>query len=1331
MKAMKAVVFVLAVLIFCLVANAQGQENTEPTSKTGTLVGNVHDSSGAAIPGATVTITNEKGVARTVGTDEQGEFKVEGLAAGIYKVSIAAQGFKVFEASSVVLGPNQTARADANLEIAAATASVNVEAGKVTQIETENPAISGTITEEEVTSLGLNGRNFTQLITLAPGVSNQTSQDEALVGMKGSVKYSVNGGRVEYNNFDVDGSDVLNAGINGSSSTLIVYPSLDAIANLQVMTSNYGAEFGRSASGTVLVTTKSGEPQFHGDGYEFIRNELFNARNYFDIGTQAPLYRRNDFGGTIGGPVFIPGHYNTAKDKTFFFFSEEVRREKTPTEFNQGVPSVAERNGYFGDVCPFAGPGEQVTFLRTQFPDCPQKNAAGSGNFVETFPGNQVTLPGSNTYDPNAAAILATGVIPAPTSNTGCNSSIASCYDAAVSTPTDWREELFRLDHNFTPNVKATFRYIHDTWSTVTTVPQWGFIQNSFPTIETNFVGPGLDMVARVDQVISTSFINGLIFSYTTDHITLTDQNGPGASGMRPAGLTIGSLFECPKTFPPAQSACFGNKIPGIVVGGTNAAYGGNGFAVDPSFEPYHQTNPTYAFGDNASKSFGKHTLQFGVQVVFAQKNEVNPAIGAATGDVQGIVTFSNVNSFLTSGNSFADFLLGDIKTFQQDSGQHKYYNRYNTVEPYIQDNWKVTPRLTVNLGLRLSLFGTWHEKYDQAYNWEGKAFNPSLAATAAVDPFTGVLLDVPSCSNPAMPSAISCTSIPLNPANPDPRLLNGLVQCGKNGVPASCMTGHLFNPGPRIGFAWDPKGDGKTSIRAGYGIFFEHGTGDEANTGSLEGSAPSANAAGNTPGAPPGVLDVIQHFTNGYECIGTNCTNPSPVAFPPNVTSIPTHAVWPYVQQWNLSVQRQFTRDLVGSIAYVGSKGTHLTAELQINQLEPVDGFENPFMKGQPITNSICSTFNGANFLVNGNTVAAGNPGFFNLEAACYGTPVGGLPDPNALRTFAPTLGEIFSLQNVADSHYNGMQITLRRTKAPLSLELAYTYSHSIDDSSDRFDSTFVNAFNLRTNKASSNFDQRQLLNISYVYQFSFLKWAHMYQDFMKRQAAIWTDSPADANPAKSTSAGATTESSGFAHSWFARNFLEQWELSGVTTYQTGTPFTVINGGSPGTGVSVLDNAGVANGTGAGSYPDASQNAGSFFLKGYQAPFTFGPLLNNPQRFSAPEGLTFGDVGRNSLNNPARLNFDMALLKHFQTSESTTLEFRAEAFNIFNHTQFRIYDPDRGNTASNIASCYGGPNNDSGFIGGSTNCLEGNSFLHPVDAHRPRTIQFGVKFYF
>ena len=202
-------------------------------------------------------------------------------------------------------------------------------------METESSTVSGTITQKEVVSIGLNGRNFTQLIALAPGVSNQTGQDEAKVGVVGSVKYSVNGGRVEYNTFEVDGSDVLNTGLNGASSTLMVYPSLDAIQEVKVLTSNYGAQYGRTASGTVQVTTKSGTAKWHGNLYDFIRNEAFNSRNYFDVvyttppppgqltggqtfGTNAPLYRRQDFGGTIGGPVFIPGLY-TRKDKTFFF----------------------------------------------------------------------------------------------------------------------------------------------------------------------------------------------------------------------------------------------------------------------------------------------------------------------------------------------------------------------------------------------------------------------------------------------------------------------------------------------------------------------------------------------------------------------------------------------------------------------------------------------------------------------------------------------------------------------------------------------------------------------------------------------------------------------------------------------------------------------------------------------------------------------------------------------------------------------------------------------------------------------------------------------------
>src|SRR5271157_5086356 len=243
-----------------------------------------------------------------------------------------------------------------SLELAGAKNVVEVESSSVGRVEVESATISGTITEKQVTAFGLNGRNFTQLIALAPGVSNQTGQDEAKVGVQGSVKYSVNGGRVEYNTFEVDGSDVLNTGLNGASSTLVVYPSLDAIQEVKVLTSNYGAQYGRTASGTVQVTTKTGGNQFHGDFYEYFRNEAMNARNYFDQTSSAPLYRRNDFGGTIGGPLWIPGHYNLNKQKTFFFFSEEARIEKSPNEqrsdFNHAVPTLAERQGDFSDVCP-------------------------------------------------------------------------------------------------------------------------------------------------------------------------------------------------------------------------------------------------------------------------------------------------------------------------------------------------------------------------------------------------------------------------------------------------------------------------------------------------------------------------------------------------------------------------------------------------------------------------------------------------------------------------------------------------------------------------------------------------------------------------------------------------------------------------------------------------------------------------------------------------------------------------------------------------------------------------------------------------------------------
>jgi hypothetical protein len=1304
-----------------------------PSAAPGASIsGSVSDQTGAALIGAKVDLKDASGtVVQSAVSDEKGNYILKGVSPGSYKLSISAQGFETFDAADLNVSANASIPLDAALEPAGARTEVNVEGEKISQVETETAQVSGTITEKEVLTLGLNGRNFTQLIALTPGVSNQTGQDEAKVGVTGSVKYSVNGGRVEYNTFEVDGGDVLNAGLNGAESTLMVYPSLDAIQEVKVLTSNYGAMYGRTASGTVLVSTKSGGPQFHGSAYEFFRNEIFNARNYFDQTNKAPLYRRHDFGFTIGGPLFIPKVYNLKKDKTFFFWSEEFRYEKSPTDlqpdFNRAVPSLAERAGDFNDVCPPTTPRNPPEFSRAVYPDCPSARPTGSGTLV-AFVNNVIpTVPGGDgAIDPNALAWLSTNLIPLPNSATGCNSPIGSCYNAVISENTYWREELGRLDQIFGAKNRLSFRYIHDAWDTTVPVPQWSFVKNSFPTVQNRFIGPGTSLVAHLTTTISPSILNQFTASYANSHITLDNVNGPGgANFQRPAGIgqpggTCGQLVgQFGNTLPYCPMGAlfnngFGGKAPGLVIGGNNLEYGGNGFVVDPSYMPWEHTNPTYGVRDDFSMALGKHTLQFGAQVILAQRNETNGAIGAASGDVQGLLVFSNINGGLGStGNAFANFLsllvagngLNPIQSYTQDSTQLRYHNQYWVGEPYVQDDWKVNSRLTVNAGVRFSLFGLYIERDKRAYNWDPKHFDPALALQIRVDPNSGQLLN-----------AADGLPIPVNPSSPDPRLINGVVQCGTNGIPDGCMTGKLFNAAPRIGFALDPRGDGKTSIRAGYGMFYEHGTPEEANTGSLEGSAPL-------------VLSMTQRFPRNYGCIGgSQPTCPvGPGAYPLNVTGIPTNAIWPYAQQWSLSVQRELPNSMVATVAYVGSKGTHLTVERQLNQLRPLPAGANPFGIHEPLipqsltsAGGDCGGFTGPGLsdptafrLLNGTIVGAQNPAYTSLVAACAGAnPVSNpTPDVNTLRPY-PGFGQIFSLQNVADSSYHALQATVRRTRGALTIGASYSYSHSFDDASDRSDTTLVDSYNLRSNRSSSNFDQRHLINVSYIITLPGNKLINAWQN--------WAHSDGEAN---STSPPPSP-------SRLAKALLDGWQLSGITVYQSGTPFSVINNGSG--SISALDNAGVANGTGAGSYPDLASGPIASAPEGGNNARSFGPLLGNPNKFVAPRGLTFGNAGRNYLNNPGRLNFDMSLLKHFAISESSMLEFRAEAFNIFNHTQFRIYNPDLGNTGSNVISCYGGADYSAGYaVPGGVDCLTGASFLHPVDAHRPRTMQLGLKYTF
>ena len=579
----------LLVVILLLGAAAWAQD-------TASITGTVTDSSGAAVPNAQVAAKNaEHGINRAGATNESGDYLFSSLPIGSYDVTVTAPGFKKYEAKGVVLRVAEKARINVALEVGTISTEVVVEGSEVAQVETQSSDLGNTVNGKEISQLELNGRDFTQLVSLSPGVTDQSGADEGEPGAS-TVAFSINGGRTEYNNFEIDGGDALD---NGSNSTLNVYPSIDAIAEVKVLTSEYGAQYGRNGSGTVEVETKSGTNHFHGDVYEFLRNDDFNATPEFL--TSVPEYKKNDFGFTIGGPVFIPGHYNAEKQKTFLFWSEEWRRELTPASgffSSTSVPTMAERGGDFSDDCP--------NVSTNTYSDCPSipgyTTALGGGQYTP----NLNVVP---AFAANAAinqALLA--MIPEPNISSGAlGSGVLDTWFATPTLPTHWRQELFKVDQNLGQKVRASFRYIHDSWNQQYPVPLWTN-GTSFPTIQTNFNNPGVSMVARITANVSPSLLNEFVASYTTDHIS-TNLTGPW---QRPSGFPAIGLYN----------NGYGGKIPGISVSG--GEYGG-GFSEDPGYVPQGplNSNPTFTFRDNVTKIVGPHNLQFGFYLVNAHKNEI------------------------------------------------------------------------------------------------------------------------------------------------------------------------------------------------------------------------------------------------------------------------------------------------------------------------------------------------------------------------------------------------------------------------------------------------------------------------------------------------------------------------------------------------------------------------------------------------------------------------------------------------------------------------------------------------------------------------------------
>jgi len=1229
-------------------------------STGGRILGRVADPTGAVLAGVKVTLTNEAtGVSSETTTNDSGDYVFPQVLVGSYRMEFDLTGFKKNLQRGVNVDLNQVLTINSVLQIGQTKETVEVTS-EAPLVDTTSTQLGAVMDAHQVSNLPLNSRDTYQLLQLQPGVQGVGGSD-LFYGSNTAGAVSVNGGRGRSNNFNVNGGDSNDLFVNAPA----VQPTPDSIAEFRVLSNTFDAEYGRNSGAVINVVTKSGTNSWHGSVYEFLRNQSLNSKGYLDL--RRPDDKQNQFGGTFGGPII--------KDHTFFFASYEGRRVVHGISSDPVVvPTAAQRAGDFS-ATPFTGVINDQLVADILNDRCGVGASAGSA-YADLFPGSQVPL---SCFDPAAVSIM-NRFIPCPTADPTCANLDPGVNPSFRSIPNeDSHANQFsvKIDHRINAQQNLSgYYFFNDAFD----AQPFTRFQAATPSLLQGF---GNNNATRVQQLnLSHTWT---ISPSTVNEIRLTYFREAQGTFLHPQ-RTNNVVDSCDST---SAAVCFTGLADTAAVNNLDPSGLGNPkFGITPGLGPNREGVPfisisggvtlgnnfegelpqignSYQISENLTKVLGTHTMKFGVdfrdqrflQTLFFDVNGDYSYFGGGNNDPAALDALGNENLY-------SNYLFGLPDSYLQGSAQTEDV-RGKSVYLFAQDSWKIKPNLTLNYGLRWEFN---QPIYDAGKRYQ--TFRPGQADTVFNCVLSQTSLDTLGYTNPncADPNSDSAAVFPL-----------GLVIPGDQGVPRGLTKSYYNAWAPRIGIAWDPFKDGKTTIRGGWGLFYnpieqlvlEQFQGEPP----FGGSSLISNGLFNTPFVGQGETITPNPF-NGI-------LNPQPgsgvdwSAFRPILLfgELEPKLRAQYTAQYNFGITREVARDLVVSIGYVGSQGHRLLATKDLNFGNPQTCIDLQHISDLTGDGDLaCGPF----FADSPYTIAAGEiPAGVTLHMPYGSQPTVTGPNPTpitlvGLRKYSsprcdpftgngcptdgvPVFSSIFAQDTIANSNYNSLQASVeKRMSHGLQFQFAYTYSKSIDNAS-----SFENILKPicdRCNRALSLFDARHRLVISYLWQLP----VPQYQ-------------------------GAKGK------------ILNGWAVSGITSFQSGFPIRIQS-----------------------SNDSELMNSFDFELPGKPdliAPFhtmdprTHGGYYFDPNSFALPEQTDtstplqlLGNSPRTICCGPGINNFDLSIQKITSIRETMHLEFRAEFFNIFNHTQF--LNPDG-------------------------NISDGTDFGIVKHTRDPRQIQFALKFAF